>query len=373
MRWSGSGGSTARSSGPARGRRSPRSKRSPRRDSPPPPCSGPPPPWRTCGRSSGHEQSGRGPAIRRGRPRPPGAALARGARSERRDPRSLPGPAGPGPRAAGRPARHGRDAPGPRDEPGARPGVPPDPVPPGPHALRHHGRESPGGDGWLRLPRRTDLRRPGARRRDQPGPRQDPGGAARGDAGAKRHRGRHGPPVERHVHGLRHPEPDRVRGDLSPPRGGARPVPPQEQPRLPGSADRGRRAPSGPGGVRRRGARELRDPPGAGPRVAHGAAARRVRVEPSLVGYITSLVRATRDAPALTLGASPRASVALLKLSQAAALLDGRDFVIPDDAKGLAVAVLRHRVMVAPELELEGVTADTALRSLLERVAAPQT
>jgi MoxR-like ATPase len=102
-------------------------------------------------------------------------------------------------------------------------------------------------------------------------------------------------------------------------------------------------------------------------------AARRVRVEPSLVGYITSLVRATRDAPALTLGASPRASVALLKLSQAAALLDGRDFVIPDDAKGLAVAVLRHRVMVAPELELEGVTADTALRSLLERVAAPQT
>src|ERR1044071_7526730 len=93
-------------------------------------------------------------------------------------------------------------------------------------------------------------------------------------------------------------------------------------------------------------------------------AAGRVRVEPSLVGYITALVRATRDAPALTLGASPRASVALLKLSQAAALLDGRDFVIPDDAKGLAVAVLRHRVMVAPELELEGVTADTAIRSL---------
>jgi MoxR-like ATPase len=101
-------------------------------------------------------------------------------------------------------------------------------------------------------------------------------------------------------------------------------------------------------------------------------AARRVRVEPSVVGYITSLVRATRDAPALTLGASPRASVALLKLSQAAALLDGRDFVIPDDAKGLAVAALRHRVMVAPELELEGVTADAALRSLFERVAAPQ-
>jgi MoxR-like ATPase len=95
-------------------------------------------------------------------------------------------------------------------------------------------------------------------------------------------------------------------------------------------------------------------------------------VEPSLVGYITSLVRSTRDAPALTLGASPRASVSLLKLAQAAALLDGRDFVIPDDVKGLAVAALRHRVMVAPELELEGVTADTALKGLLERVPAPQ-
>nr|MBP9202096.1 AAA family ATPase [Gemmatimonadales bacterium] len=72
------------------------------------------------------------------------------------------------------------------------------------------------------------------------------------------------------------------------------------------------------------------------------AAARAVRVEPSLVGYITALVRATREAPALTLGASPRASVALLKLAQAAALLDGRDYVVPDDVKTLAPPVLRH-------------------------------
>jgi MoxR-like ATPase len=99
---------------------------------------------------------------------------------------------------------------------------------------------------------------------------------------------------------------------------------------------------------------------------------RRVRVEASLVAYITSLVRATRDAPALTLGASPRASVALLKLAQAAALLDGRDYVIPDDVKSLAPPVLRHRVAVAPELELEGVTADQALRTIIERVEAPR-
>ncbi|HTS89731.1 MAG TPA: MoxR family ATPase [Gemmatimonadales bacterium] len=101
-------------------------------------------------------------------------------------------------------------------------------------------------------------------------------------------------------------------------------------------------------------------------------ATRRVRVEPSLTAYITQLVRGTRDAPALTLGASPRASVALLKLAQAAALLDGRDYVVPDDVKALAAPVLRHRVAVAPELELEGVTADQALRTIVERVEAPR-
>jgi MoxR-like ATPase len=101
-------------------------------------------------------------------------------------------------------------------------------------------------------------------------------------------------------------------------------------------------------------------------------AVRRVRVERTLVDYITALVRATRDAPALTLGASPRASVALLKLSQAAALLEGRDYVVPDDVKRLAPPVLRHRIAVAPELELEGVTPDQALRTILERIEAPR-
>ena len=102
------------------------------------------------------------------------------------------------------------------------------------------------------------------------------------------------------------------------------------------------------------------------------AAVRLVRVQPPLLAYITALVRATREAPALTLGASPRASVALLKLAQAAALVEGRDFVVPDDVKSLATAVLRHRVIVAPELELEGVSADTALKSVIERVEAPR-
>ena len=97
----------------------------------------------------------------------------------------------------------------------------------------------------------------------------------------------------------------------------------------------------------------------------------RVRVEPRITGYITSIVRATREAASLTLGASPRAGVALFKAARAAALLDGRDYVIPDDVKLLAPAVLRHRVNVAPELELEGVTADQALKAILDRIEAP--
>jgi MoxR-like ATPase len=100
--------------------------------------------------------------------------------------------------------------------------------------------------------------------------------------------------------------------------------------------------------------------------------ARRVRAEPPIVAYVTAVVRATRSAPALTLGASPRAGVALLKAAQAAALLDGRTFVVPDDVKALAPAVLRHRVTVAPELELEGVTADAALGALLDSVEVPR-
>jgi len=96
-----------------------------------------------------------------------------------------------------------------------------------------------------------------------------------------------------------------------------------------------------------------------------------VRVEPKITAYITAIVRATRDAASLTLGASPRAGVSLLKAARATALLEDRDYVIPDDVKGLAPAVLRHRVSVAPELELEGVTADAALKAILDRTEVP--
>jgi len=99
--------------------------------------------------------------------------------------------------------------------------------------------------------------------------------------------------------------------------------------------------------------------------------ARAVRVAPAVTAYITAIVRATRGAASLTLGASPRAGVALLKMSRAMALLEDRAYVTPDDVKALAPAVLRHRVGVAPELELEGVSPDIALKGVLDQVEVP--
>ena len=97
-----------------------------------------------------------------------------------------------------------------------------------------------------------------------------------------------------------------------------------------------------------------------------------VRVAEEVRAYIAAIVRATREDPALTLGGSPRASVALFRVARAAALLAGRDFVTPDDVKDFALPVLRHRVTLAPELEVEGRSADDVLRALLTRVPAPQ-
>ena len=101
------------------------------------------------------------------------------------------------------------------------------------------------------------------------------------------------------------------------------------------------------------------------------AAVEAVRVESEIAAYITGIVRATRTAASLTLGASPRAGVSLLRAARAGALLEGRDYVVPDDVKQLAPAVLRHRVSVAPELELEGVTPDAALKAILDKTEVP--
>jgi len=96
-----------------------------------------------------------------------------------------------------------------------------------------------------------------------------------------------------------------------------------------------------------------------------------VRVAPEIREYIAAITRATRQDPSLVLGASPRASIALMRAGRAAAVLDGRDYVTPDDVKGRAVSVLRHRVLLAPELEVEGRTTDDVLSAVLSRIAAP--
>jgi MoxR-like ATPase len=98
----------------------------------------------------------------------------------------------------------------------------------------------------------------------------------------------------------------------------------------------------------------------------------RVRIEPPVLGYIVSLVRATRESPSLTLGVSPRGATALLHAAKAWAWLTGRSFVTPDEVKAVAKPTLRHRVLLRPEIELEGTTVDGVLDGLLGAVPVPR-
>src|SRR5713101_9587740 len=97
-----------------------------------------------------------------------------------------------------------------------------------------------------------------------------------------------------------------------------------------------------------------------------------VRVEPALFRYITSIVRRTRDWPSLSLGASPRAAVSLLFVAKATAAMDGREFLIPDDVKTSAQPVLRQRLLLKPEADLEGLTADQVITEVLAAVEVPK-
>jgi MoxR-like ATPase len=97
-----------------------------------------------------------------------------------------------------------------------------------------------------------------------------------------------------------------------------------------------------------------------------------VTVEDSVVGYIVRIVEETRRSGDLVLGASPRAGVHLFHAAKAAAALEGRDFVTPDDVKSLVPPTLRHRVVLKAEAEIEGVDADAALRRVLARLDVPR-
>ena len=102
------------------------------------------------------------------------------------------------------------------------------------------------------------------------------------------------------------------------------------------------------------------------------AAVADVRLAPEIVDYVVALVRATRESADLETGASPRAGAMLALAARARAALDGRDYVIPDDAKALILPALRHRVILSPAAEIEGRSADDVLRVLVDRVEAPR-
>ena len=99
---------------------------------------------------------------------------------------------------------------------------------------------------------------------------------------------------------------------------------------------------------------------------------RQIRVSEANVDYIVDLVRATRERPSLSFGASPRAATMIAMAARSYAALQGRDFVIPDDVKQLAVPALRHRVVLAPGAEIEGLSGDAVIRQILEQVPAPR-
>jgi MoxR-like ATPase len=102
------------------------------------------------------------------------------------------------------------------------------------------------------------------------------------------------------------------------------------------------------------------------------SASNRVEVDESIVNYIVEIVRTSRSVPSLSLGASPRAGVMLLRAAKAKALVRGRSYVTPDDVREMVPPVLRHRIRLTPEAEIEGLTADACLDALIKRVAVPR-
>jgi len=99
---------------------------------------------------------------------------------------------------------------------------------------------------------------------------------------------------------------------------------------------------------------------------------RSVKVEPALFTYIVQIARRTRDWPSLSLGASPRAAISLMVVARAMAAMDARDYIIPDDVKAAAPPVLRHRVVLKPEADLEGLTPDLIIADVLRAVEVPK-
>ncbi|QDH71572.1 AAA family ATPase [Marilutibacter alkalisoli] len=106
--------------------------------------------------------------------------------------------------------------------------------------------------------------------------------------------------------------------------------------------------------------------------VAMQAATAQVAVDDAVIDYAVRIVAATRDWAGIAMGAGPRGSLALVRAARAQAVLAGRDFVTPDDVREIALPALRHRIALAPELQIEGQTPDAVLKALLAKVEAPR-
>jgi MoxR-like ATPase len=97
-----------------------------------------------------------------------------------------------------------------------------------------------------------------------------------------------------------------------------------------------------------------------------------IHVEANLISYIASIVHETRNNPALFLGASPRASLAILNSSKAYAAVNGRDFVTPEDIKFVSAPVLRHRIALTPDKEMEGLSTDQIIKQIIDKIEVPR-
>ncbi|HEY0483275.1 MAG TPA: MoxR family ATPase [Kofleriaceae bacterium] len=106
--------------------------------------------------------------------------------------------------------------------------------------------------------------------------------------------------------------------------------------------------------------------------VAMRQVVQQIRASDAILDYIVDLVRATRERPSIAFGASPRAATMLTTASRAYAALAGRDYVLPDDIKALAVPALRHRLVLAPGAEIEGLTTEAVVRQILDQVPVPR-
>jgi len=99
---------------------------------------------------------------------------------------------------------------------------------------------------------------------------------------------------------------------------------------------------------------------------------RQIHIESKLLGYLAKIIWETRNDRSLYLGASPRASIALMNVAKAVSVLRGRDFVIPEDITFAAPHVLRHRISLTPEKEMEGLTTDDVLKEIIARIEIPR-